>query len=207
MQILFPFIIGIIASMTGTLLPGLLNATVVRINAEEGKKNAQYFMAGCLSVIFLQAYLAIFFSKIIDKNTAISNIIQEIGLSIFTILSIFFIVKNKRTKLKKINLKPTKTQNRFYYGLFLAVLNIFPVPYYVFISITAAQADLFIFKPSNNLALSIGVVLGTFLAFKTYIRIFKNRSAENNLFLKNINLILASITGFIALLTLCKLIQ
>lgn len=206
MQIIIPFIIGLIASIIGTLLPGLLNATVVRIAADEGKKNAQSFMAGCLSVVFLQTYLAIFFAKIIDSSELIANIIQEIGFTIFTALTIFFLIKNKRTKLQKVNLKPTKTKKRFYYGMFLALLNVFPIPYYVFISISAAQAELFIFKPFNNLALSLGVILGTFLTFRFYIRIFRNKSVESNLFLKNINLILAGITGFIAIITLYKLI-
>ncbi|UYW01286.1 hypothetical protein K5I29_12680 [Flavobacterium agricola] len=206
MQVIIPFIIGIIAATAGTLLPGLLNATVVGIASDEGKKNAQSFIAGCLSVIFLQTYLAIFFAKIIDGNANISNIIQEVGLGIFIVLTIFFLIKNKKTKLKKVDLKTTKKTNRFYYGMLLALINVFPIPYYVFISITASNSDLFIFKPSNNIALSTGVIVGTYLVFRFYIRIFKNKSVENNLLLKNINLIIAAITGFIALMTLYKLI-
>jgi len=205
MQLIFPYIIGLIAATIGTLLPGLLNATAVGIASDEGKKNAQSFMAGCLTVIFLQAYLAIFFAKIIDGNNVISNIIQEIGLAIFTTLTIFFLVKNKKTKLQKVNLKPSRKKNRFLYGMFLALLNVFPIPYYVFISISAAKADLFIFKASNNIALSTGVITGTYLAFSFYIWIFKNKSVKDNFFLRNINLILATVTGFIALITLYKI--
>lgn len=206
MQNIFPFIIGFVAAVIGTLLPGLLNATTVKIATDEGKKNAQKFMAGCLVIIFLQAYLAIFFAKIIDNSPFISNIIQEIGLAIFTGLTIFFLIKNKKTKLKKVNLDDTKKTNRIIYGILLALLNVFPIPFYVFVSISAAKSGMFEFKPLHNFLLSLGVILGTYSVFNFYIKVFKNKSIENNFILKNINLILAGITGFIAVLTLYKLI-
>ena len=92
MHTFIPFSIGISAAIAGTLLPGILNATTVQIATKEGKKKAYQFMAGALLIIFLQAYLAIFFAKIIDKSPFISNIIQEIGLAIFTGLTIFFFI-------------------------------------------------------------------------------------------------------------------
>ena len=202
---IFPFIIGFVAAVIGTLLPGLLNATTVKIATDEGENNAQKFMAGCLVIIFLQAYLAIFFSKIIDSSPFITNIIQEIGLVIFISLTIFFLLKYKKTKLKKVELENTKKTNRIVYGMLLALLNVFPIPFYVFVSITAAKFQLFEFKPLHNFLLSIGVILGTYSVFNFYIKMFKNKSIENSFFLKNINLILACITGFISLLTIYKL--
>lgn len=205
MHTFIPFSIGISAAIAGTLLPGILNATTVQIATKEGKKKAYQFMAGALLIIFLQAYLAIFFAKIIDKSPFISNIIQEIGLAIFTGLTIFFLIQNKRNKLKSPHLSKKKS-NKFLTGILLALLNVFPVPFYVFVSISAAKFDLFIFQPSHNLALSLGVVLGTFLTFRFYIHLFKNKSIENNFILKNINIIIAVITGSIAVITFCKLV-
>ncbi len=62
MNYILPFLTGLIASVFGTLLPGILNATVVKISKREGMKNAYSFMLGTFVIIALQTYLAVFFS-------------------------------------------------------------------------------------------------------------------------------------------------
>ena len=57
MNYLLPFLTGLGASVLGTLLPGILNATVVNISKKEGMKNAYSFMLGTFVVIALQYYL------------------------------------------------------------------------------------------------------------------------------------------------------
>lgn len=204
MNYVLPFLTGLGASVLGTLLPGILNATVVKISKEEGMKHAYSFMYGTFIVIALQTYLAVFFAKIIDRSVFITNIIREIGFAVFFILTIYFFVANpKQNANKKIEI--TQKRKRFTQGILLALINVFPIFYYVFITITAVNNNFYSINYISNIFLTVGVLLGTFLTFVFYINLFKNADLQDNFILKNINKILGCVTGIITLINFCKL--
>lgn len=203
---ILPFLTGYIASLIGTLLPGILNATAVKISKEEGIKNAHSFMLGTFVIIALQTYLAVFFARIIDSSEFISNILREIGFVIFTLLTFYFFLTKPTTNINTSKLIKRK-KARFTHGIILALLNVFPIFYYVFVSITASKNNWYEIHFLNNVLLTIGVILGTFTAFKSYIKLFKNSSLQDNFILKNINKIIGTITGFIAILNLYKILS
>ena len=205
MHHVIPFFTGFLASIFGTLLPGILNATVVKISKEEGMKHAYSFMLGTFIVIGLQTYLAVFFAKVIDNSSFITHIIREIGFVVFLLLTFyFFIAKPKNSFKTEFEIKAKR--KRFYQGLFFALLNVFPIFYYVFISITAVNNNLYNINYVSNILLTLGVLLGTFLTFMFYIKLFKNTIIEENFVLKNINKILGCITGVVTLVNLYKLL-
>lgn len=204
MVYVYPFLIGLMASILGTLLPGLLNGTVVKIAANEGRKNAYYFALGVLLIVFFQTYLAVYFARLIDRSEFASEIIQEIGLAVFSILTLYFLFFAKRPKNLEIK-KDKSKHKRFFYGMFLAFINMFPIPYYVFISISADQYIEFEFKNPFTSLISFGVVCGTALIFMLYLKLFKNKSIENSFVLKNINYFIGSITGIISAFTAFKI--
>ncbi len=202
------FIFGFVAAVIGVSLPGLLNMTAVKISKNEDKKSAYSYVLGALTVIFIQTYIAIFCAKLIESNPFISNALQEIGFVIFLGLTIYFLIFAKKREKKKEQSpeKNTKNQNRFFYGAFLAILNVFPVPYYVFLSITIATYQFPVFENPFTSLFCLGVVLGSALMFYLYITFFK-KSSEDAFILRNINYCIGSITGAIALITLYKLLQ
>lgn len=204
MHYIIPFITGYVASVMGTLLPGILNATAVKISKNEGIKHAYSFMLGTFVIIALQTYLAVFFAKVIDKSLFISTILREIGFVVFFILTLYFLIINPKPKLNK-ELKIKGKRKRFTQGLIFALLNVFPIFYYVFISVTAVNNKWYEVNYVNNILLTIGVLLGTFTAFMIYINLFKNSNIEENFFLKNINKIIGTITGTITVINLIKL--
>ncbi len=202
MNYLLPFLTGIGASILGTLLPGILNATVVKISKEEGMKNAYHFMLGTFVIIALQTYLAVFFAKIIDRSVFITNILREIGFVVFLILTIyFFTVKPKKQIKAKVNIK----RKRFTQGILLALINVFPIFYYVFITVTVLNRNLYEINYISNILLTIGVLLGTFLTFIFYINLFKKTVVEESFVLQNINKIMGCITAVITIFNFCKL--
>ncbi|WCM40914.1 LysE family transporter [Flavobacterium sp. CBA20B-1] len=204
MNYFFPFFTGLGASILGTLLPGILNATVVKISKKEGMKHAYSFIAGTLIVIALQTYLAVFFAKIIDRSAFITNMLREIGFVIFLILTIYFFATKPKKKLKsEVTIKGKS--KRFSQGILLALINVFPIFYYVFITITAINNNFYSINYISNILLTIGVLLGTLLSFTFYIKLFKNTVVEESFVLKNINKILGCITGIITVINLCKL--
>lgn len=205
MNYALPLLVGLGASVFGTLLPGLLNATVVKISKEEGMKAAYMFMLGTFVIIGLQTYLAVFFAKIIDKSEFITHIIREIGFVIFTVLTIYFFTTKPKNKIN-VNVVEIKKRKHFSNGMLLALINVFPIFYYVFVTVTVLNRNLYPVNYISNILLTLGVLIGVFLAFKFYINLFKNSSVQDNFILKNINKILGCITGMVALLNLYKLV-
>lgn len=204
MLYVYPFLIGLFASIIGTVLPGLLNATIVKIAAKEGRKKAYVFTSGVLLIIFFQTYLAVNFARLIDRSEFVSEIIREIGLVIFSVLTVYFLFFAK--KPKKLKLKKEKSaKRRFFYGMFLASINMFPIPYYVFVSISADQYFDFELRNPFTSLISLGVTLGSALVFFMYMNYFKNKSIEDNFILKNINYIIGVITGFISIFTAIRI--
>lgn len=204
MNYILPFLTGLIASVFGTLLPGILNATVVKISKREGMKNAYSFMLGTFVIIALQTYLAVFFAKIIDRSVFITNIIREIGFVVFLILTIyFFVAKPKQNVDEEVEI--TQKRKRFTQGVLLALINVFPIFYYVFITITAINNNFYSINYISNILLTVGVLIGSFLAFMFYINLFKNAVLQENFVLKNINKILGCVTGIITVINLYKL--
>lgn len=199
-----PFFIGIICSFLGTLLPGILNGTIVRVYKKEGFSKANAFAFGALTTIALQTYLAVFFAKMLYNNIQFNFVLREIGFVLFLGLSMFFFLK-KKDKVDSIEVKVNKQKNRYLHGAIMSLLNVFPVFFYMFISFTCSSKELYEINPINNLALTLGVLIGTYAAFRFYMFIFKNKSTETNFFLKNINIIIGSLTLLVALVNLYKL--
>src|SRR5690554_7733787 len=57
----------------------------------------------------------------------------------------------------------------FFYGVVLAILNIFTILFYVFLSLSLRENNLFDFSLSGILSLSIGGTVGAYLAFSLYV--------------------------------------
>lgn len=197
-------LLGFFAATLGVSLPGLLNMTAVKIAKEDGGKQAFLYVCGALAVIFVQTYIAIFFAKLIDSSPAITEALHEIGLVIFGLLTIYFLFFAKK-KEKKKKQSPSKLKSPFLYGGLLAAINVFPIPYYVFLSVTLSSYNYPIFEMIYTSFFSLGVVLGSGLMFYIYVSFFKKPSREDAFILKNINYVIGSITGIISLITIYKL--
>ena len=206
MTLLLPFLSGFFASIIGIIPPGLINMTAAKVNHKEGKRNALWFVLGAVLVIFFQVFFAILFAKIINRRPDLVTLLREIGFCIFTLLTIYFLgiaktPKGKTTKLKK------NGKTRFLLGMLLSALNFFPIPYYVFISITLASYKLFSFSTTSIFIFVNGVILGSFLVFYFYISFFNRFENKRDYIMKNMNTIIGCITGLISILTLINIIN
>ena len=207
MNFILPLFLGIITAVIGILPPGLINMTAAKVNLKEGKKNAYWFVLGAIIIIFFQAYLAILFARIINIRPDIVTLLREIGFGIFGSLTVYFLWIAKKPKLKKAKIDKKSTQKRFFLGMLLSALNFFPIPYYVFISITLSSYALFGFDSLFVFTFVSGVVLGSALVFYCYIRFFQHIENKADYMLKNMNTIIGSITGIISIITLFNIIQ
>lgn len=211
MQYIELLLIGIFTALLGTSLPGLLNMTVVKIGKSEGYKSAYTFISGVGIVIAIQVYLAIFFAKFINFNEKVTLLFREIGLFVFIVLTIYFLFFaeniDRKKQEKKLDNKEVKQKNKFIYGLFLASINIFPIPFYVFLSATLTSYNVIVFGNPNSSIFTLGVVIGSLMMFYLYLRMFNNKSKDNSFVLKNINYVIGGVTSVVSLLTIYQLVK
>ena len=207
MNIVTSLFLGFFTAFIGIIPPGLINMTAAKVNLKEGKRNAMWFVLGAILVIFFQSFFAILFAKIINRRPDLVTLLREVGLGIFATLTLYFLVLAKKPKDKARKLKKNSKTNRFFLGMLLSGLNFFPIPYYVFVSITLASFKLFSFDPTSIFIFVNGVILGSFLVFYCYISFFNKIENKTDYVTKNMNTIIGSITGLISVITLWNVIK
>src|SRR5690606_11086500 len=118
-------------------------------------------------------------ARLINDNAERNFVLREIGTFVFIGLSICFSVKKKKPA-EELEINVPRKINRILFGSLLAVLNIFPIYLYVFVTVYAASMNWYEINPINNFLLTFGVFLATYTAFRLYIQISKNKSIDPN---------------------------
>ena len=205
MTIITALFFGFISAVIGILPPGLINMTAAKVDIKEGKRAALSFVIGAVIVIFFQVYLAILFAQFIGEHPQVVVLLREIGCGIFTLLTVYFLRIAKTPQQKKI--KKQRTSTRFFLGMLLSALNFFPIPYYVVVSLSLASYGWFVFETLSVFVFVLGAVLGSFLVFYSYISFFSKIENKTDFLMRNMNKIIGSITGIIALITLFNIVK
>ncbi|MCL9806072.1 LysE family transporter [Flavobacterium amniphilum] len=208
MAYILPLLFGFAVSVIGILPPGLINMTAARISLQDGRNRAMMFTAGAVLIIFFQTYLALIFARYIDAHQNVVILLREIGFGIFALVTVYFLFIAKKPKGKiKEDLKIKSKKSRFFLGMLISAINFFPIPYYVFVSVTLASFGYFNFEPASVYSFVLGVVLGSFLVFYTYIAFFNKIQHKTEFIMKNMNIIIGSITGVISVFTLYNILK
>lgn len=208
MNYFLPLILGFTAASVGVAPPGLLNMTAAKVSAVDGRNRAIIFALGASVTVLFQTYIAVLFAKFIDRNPDVIVLLQEIGLFIFIGLTIYFFWAGKKKKKQQEELKMKSKTSRFFLGMLLSILNLLPIPYYVFLSVWFSRKGWFFFNQSYIWLFVLGAVAGSFLVFYLYILFFKKKEKDKPSFLMtNGNYIIGTVTGIISLVTLFKIIN
>ena len=165
MSFILPLVLGFCIAFLAVILPGLINMTAAKISLQEGKNEAISFAVGASVVVFVQTFIAVLFARFISQHQEIVATLQEIGIFIFTGLSIYFFWIAKKPKKIKTEAKIKGKSNRFFFGMLLSMLNLLPIPFYVFASMGLAASGYFSFDKIPVSTFVSGVVLGSFSVF------------------------------------------
>ncbi|MEL6812428.1 MAG: lysine transporter LysE [Bacteroidota bacterium] len=206
MSILFNFTIGFLAALVGVIPPGLLNMSAAKISMKQGRKIAMLFSTGVCVTVCVQTYIALLFARYLDMHPEVVDILQKVALGIFLCITIyfFFIAKDTRREIPH-RVKKSKT-NRFFYGMLLAALNLLPLPYWVYVSVTFSAFGWFTFEQPGLWAAVIASGLGTFVMLLIYAQFFRKKQ-DQSMFNFNMNYVIGLITAAISALTLIKIIN
>ena len=206
MLFFLPLVLGFFIAFLAVILPGFINMTAAKISTQEGKNVALSFALGASVIIFFQTFIAVLFARFISNHQEIVSTLQEIGIFVFSLLSIYFFWIAKKPKKIKTDSKVKGKSNRFFLGMLLSTLNLLPIPFYVFASMSLSASGYFSFDKIPVSSFVIGVVLGSFTVFYIYIVAFKKIEKKTEFLMRNINTIIGSVTTFMAVVTLFKLL-
>jgi threonine/homoserine/homoserine lactone efflux protein len=200
------FAIGFLASLVGVIPPGLLNMTAAKISMKQGRKAALLFSTGVCAIVCLQTLVALMLARYLERHPEVIDTLQKVALGIFICLTLyfFFIARDSRREAPK-EMERSKT-NRFFYGILLASLNLLPLPYWVYISITFSSFGWFSFEQIPLWFAIIASGLGTFVMLFFYAQFFRKQK-EKQLFRLNMNYLIGLITAIISTITFLKIFQ
>ncbi|AVI50894.1 lysine transporter LysE [Pukyongia salina] len=206
MTLVTNFLIGFLAAFVGVIPPGLLNMSAAKISMKEGRKKGLMFSIGVCVTVMLQTYVALIFARFLDKHPEYVDMLQKVALGIFICITIyfFFIAKDTRRPLPE-DMNRSKT-NRYFAGMLLAVLNLLPLPYWVYISITFAGFGWFTFEQPGIWAAVLASGMGTFAMLVVYVQFFR-RKEEPKKRKWNMNYIIGFITAVISVITFIKILN
>lgn len=202
------FFSALIFSFVGVLPPGLVNMSVADIAVNKSIKQANHFIKGALIIVGLQSLFGFYLATFLDNHPTVMQHLKLVGCILFSILTLFFTSKGiqslmqqskAETKIKSSKLPP------FYYGIVLSIFNVFPIPYYAFLSLFFSGFIDSFFSITSGLFFVLGVILGSAFVFLLYKFIFVKFQNKIPFFINNINFIIAIISAIITLFTILDL--
>ncbi len=207
MSITFIFFLGLIVALIGVIPPGLLNMTAAKISLKEGASRGIMFSTGVSIVVFVQTYIAAIFARYLSNRPDIVEILQRVAFVIFVLITIYFLVLASKQKEAKVNTENRSKHGRLLHGMLLSSLNVFPIPYQAYMTITMASVGLMNFERTSIITYVTGASMGTFVALYFYIFFFDKIKDKNFTSQKSMNYSIGIITGIVALVTFINILR
>ncbi|WP_298238610.1 LysE family transporter [uncultured Algibacter sp.] len=207
MDITFIFLLGLFFAFIGVIPPGLLNMTAAKISLKEGHSRGIMFSIGVCVIVFFQTYIASIFARYLSKHHEIVDILQRVALIIFILITVYYLLIAKSNPKQQVEPKIRSKHSRFFHGVFLSAINVFPIPYQAYMTITLASVGLLSFDQTSIISYVSGATMGTFVMLYMYIFFFDKVKSKSFTSQKNMNRIIGGITGIISIITLVNIIR
>ncbi|APY10618.1 lysine transporter LysE [Seonamhaeicola sp. S2-3] len=207
MNITIIFFLGLVIALVGVIPPGLLNMTAAKISLKEGHSRGIIFSIGVCVIVVAQTYIASIFARYLSKHTEVIDVLQRVALVIFILITVYFLFIAKSNPKQQIAPKIRSKHSRFFQGMFLSSINVFPIPYQAYMTVTLASFGWLSFEQISILSYVAGAASGTFVMLYMYIFFFDKIKSESFTSQKNMNYIIGGITGIISIITLINILK
>lgn len=207
MNITFIFFLGLIIALIGVIPPGLLNMTAAKISLKEGHVRGVMFSIGVCAIVLAQTYLAAIFARYLSMHPEVIDILQRVAFVIFVLITVYFLFIAKTQPQSQIQPKIKSKHSRFFQGIFLSAINVFPIPYQAYMTITLASIGWLDFSQISIISYVSGAAMGTFVTLYLYIFFFEKIRGQSFTSQKSMNYVIGGITGIISIITLINIIR
>ncbi|WP_339633243.1 LysE family transporter [Bizionia echini] len=207
MNITLVFFVSFLTTFLATLPPGLLNMTAAKISLKEGHTRGVMFSLGACFIIIFQASIATIFARYLTNHPDVIEILRLVALVIFALISVYFLFIAKTTEKEKKDVDVRSKTSRFFHGMFLSAINVFPIPFQAYVAISIASLGLLKFHNSGIAAYVSGATSGAFVALYIYMVFFDKIKDRNVASQKSMNYLIGFITGLVAIVTLLNVLN
>lgn len=207
MDITFIFFLGLLIALVGVIPPGLLNMTAAKISLKEGHSRGIVFSIGVCVIVIVQTYIAAIFARYLSNHSEVVDILQRVAFVIFVLITIYYLCFAKENPKPQIDPQMKSKHSRFFHGILLSAINVFPIPYQAYMTITLASAGWLDFEQISIISYVAGAATGTFVMLYMYIFFFDKIKGKSMTSQKNMNYIIGVITGIISIVTLINIIK
>ena len=207
MDISVVFLLGLSFAFVGVIPPGMLNMTAAKISLKEGHVRGFVFSIGVCVVVGIQTYLALIFAKYLNQHPDVVDVLKRVALVLFILISIyFFLLAKSDASPQEVDASKSK-KSRFFQGILMSALNVFPIPYQAYIVTTLLSYQLL---SLDNLSLGsyiAGATSGTFIALYIYILFFDKIKNSKITSPKRMNYSIGVITAIVSITTLINILK
>jgi len=194
-------------ALVGVIPPGLLNMTAAKVSLKEGYTRGIMFSIGACVIIVFQAYIGTLFARYLSNHQDVVEVLQRVAFIIFVLITIYFLVIARKEDKPKVELKVKSKKSRFFQGILLSSLNMFPIPYYAYMSITLVSFSWMSFEKTSIISYVAGATMGSFVTFYIYIFFFDKIKSKSFTSQKSMNFLIGTVTGVISIITLVNIIK
>lgn len=199
MAFLNTFLLAILVAFIGFMPPGMLNMTSLKMSLENSRKEAVKFVAGAVTIILIQAFLAITFAKYLARNPQIIEYLSYAAIVVF--LGLAFLFYRQATQKVKVQVKEQK-RSSYLAGMAMSAMNMLAIPFFLGYSTLLEAKGWMEVNPPHNYVFALGAVFGAFLLFFIYVLFAEYIQKRVHFIAKNINYILSLLFLVLAILTI-----
>ena len=207
MEISIVFLLGLLFAFIGVIPPGMLNMSAAKISIKEGHLRGFVFSIGVCVIVGIQTYLALIFAKYLNQHPNVVDVLKRVALVLFILISIYFFLLAKRdTSFQKVDASKSK-KSRFFQGMFMSALNVFPIPYQAYVVTTLLSYQLLSLDNLSVGTYVAGATSGTFIALYIYILFFDKIKNSKITSPKRMNYSIGIITAIVSITTLVNILR
>jgi len=207
LEISIVFLLGLLFAFIGVIPPGMLNMSAAKISLKEGHVRAFVFSIGVCVTVGVQTYLALIFAKYLNQHPDVVDVLKRVALVLFVLISIyFFLLAKRQVSLQKVDASKSK-KSRFFQGILMSVLNVFPIPYQAYIVTTLLSYQLLSLDNLSMGSYIAGATSGSFVALYIYI-LFFDKIKNSKITSPNwMNYSIGIITAIVSITTLLNILR
>ena len=199
MEFLNTFSLAVLVAFVGFMPPGMINMTSLKMSLENARKEAVLFVTGAVSIILIQAFLAVTFAKFLVRNPQIIEYLSYAAIVVFLGLSYMFFRQARR----QVNLQVKEHKRSSYLaGLTMSSMNMLAIPFFLGYSTLLEAKGWLNIDPPHNYVFAIGAVAGSFLLFFIYVLFAEYIQKRVHFIAKNSNYILSLLFLVLAIMTI-----
>ncbi|WP_421830085.1 LysE family transporter [Larkinella sp.] len=168
------FVVGWVVSFLGSLPPGVLNLTIVRVSLRQGLRAALEFALACTLIEFLYGYIAVWLTEQIAPYAFFKLLTDGFTLLLLLMLGLYYLRKQSRP--------PTPADrpatSAFGLGLGLSVVNVAAFPFWLFYTVLLTRKGWVSLAGSPSvLVYVLGIALGTLTGLWFFVGVSQRLNA------------------------------